>query len=145
MADESKLQVLERKIAVARRELNKIRSDVNSMKKMFIQKFKEVKELSVQGRISENIKSGFHLVHHFRTFSAFSCLRELNVSLRIISTTTAFQITDIGNLDVGESKNPPKLEISEKSWMKVLLDLRAIPFNIHTPPPPDGRDFLRGP
>ena len=51
MADESKLQleVLERKIAVARGELNKLRSDVKSVKKMFVQRFKEVEELVKKG------------------------------------------------------------------------------------------------
>lgn len=40
---------LARSVEVARRELNNLRRDLNSMKKMFIQKFKEVKELIEKG------------------------------------------------------------------------------------------------
>ncbi|KAJ7380276.1 hypothetical protein OS493_010992 [Desmophyllum pertusum] len=50
MADEAKLQLLESKIAVARRELNNLRSDMYSMKKMFGQKFKEIKEMFEKGK-----------------------------------------------------------------------------------------------
>ncbi|KAL9986484.1 hypothetical protein ACROYT_G000639 [Oculina patagonica] len=49
MADEAKFQLLESKIAVARRELNKLRSDMHSMKKMFVQKLKEIKEMAEKG------------------------------------------------------------------------------------------------
>ena len=52
MADDTTVRVLERKIAVARRELNNLRRDVNSLKKMLIQKFNEVKELPEKGEIS---------------------------------------------------------------------------------------------
>lgn len=52
MADDATNRVLEQKIAVARRELNNLRRDVNSLKKMFIQKFNEVKELLEKGEIS---------------------------------------------------------------------------------------------
>ena len=52
MADKTTVRVLERKIAVARRELNNLRRDVNSLKKMLIQKFNEVKELLEKGEIS---------------------------------------------------------------------------------------------
>lgn len=52
MADDATVRVLEQKIAVARRELNNLRRDVNSLKKMFIQKFNEVKELLEKGEIS---------------------------------------------------------------------------------------------
>ena len=51
MADEAKLQLLESKIAVARRELNNLRSDMYSMKKMFGQKFKEIKEMVEKGEL----------------------------------------------------------------------------------------------
>ena len=52
MADESKVQDVERKIAVARRELNNLRSEINSLKKMVVQKFKDVKELIEKGKIN---------------------------------------------------------------------------------------------
>ena len=52
MADDATVRVLQQKIAVARRELNNLRRDVNSLKKMFIQKFNEVKELLEKGEIS---------------------------------------------------------------------------------------------
>ena len=52
MADDATVRVLEQKIAVARRELNNLRRDVNSLKKMSIQKFNEVKELLEKGEIS---------------------------------------------------------------------------------------------
>ena len=48
MADQSTL-CLARSVEAARRELNNLRRDLNSMKKMFIQKFKEVKELIEKG------------------------------------------------------------------------------------------------
>ena len=48
MADQSTIS-LARSVEVARRELNNLRRDLNSMKKMFIQKFKEVKELIEKG------------------------------------------------------------------------------------------------
>ena len=48
MADKSTIS-LARSVEVARRELNNLRRDLNSMKKMFIQKFKEVKELIEKG------------------------------------------------------------------------------------------------
>ena len=48
MADQSTI-CLARSVEVARRELNNLRRDVKSMKKMFIQKFKEVKELIEKG------------------------------------------------------------------------------------------------
>lgn len=48
MADQSTI-CLARSVEVARRELNNLRRDLNSMKKMFIQKFKEVKELIEKG------------------------------------------------------------------------------------------------
>ena len=51
MADEAKLQLLESKIAVARRELNNLRSDMHSMKKMFAQKQKDIKEMLEKGEI----------------------------------------------------------------------------------------------
>lgn len=51
MADEAKFQLLDRKIAVARRELNNLRSDMYSMKKMFVHKFKEVKEMVETGEV----------------------------------------------------------------------------------------------
>lgn len=52
MADQAKFQLLESKIAVARRELNNLRSDMHSMKKMFVQKFKEIKEMVEKGENS---------------------------------------------------------------------------------------------
>ena len=51
MADETKVRLLESKIAVARRELNKLRSDMHSIKKMFVHKFKEVKEMVETGEV----------------------------------------------------------------------------------------------
>ena len=51
MADETKFQLLDRKIAAARRELNKLRSDMYSMKKMFVHKFKQVKEMLETGEV----------------------------------------------------------------------------------------------
>ena len=49
MADESALKVLEWKVSVARKELNNLRRDVNSLKRMFIQKITEVKESLERG------------------------------------------------------------------------------------------------
>lgn len=54
MADEAKVKHLERKIAVARKELNKLRSDMNSMKKMFVHKCKQVKEMVETGEVPQN-------------------------------------------------------------------------------------------
>ena len=51
MADEKNFQPLESKIALARRELNNLRSDMYSMKKMFAQKFKEIKEMVETGEV----------------------------------------------------------------------------------------------
>ena len=51
MADEKSFQPLESKIALARRELNNLRSDMYSMKKMFAQKFKEIKEMVETGEV----------------------------------------------------------------------------------------------
>ena len=50
MADEANVR-LESKITLARRELNNLRSDVYSMKKMFAQKFKEIKEMVETGEL----------------------------------------------------------------------------------------------
>ena len=50
MADEKNFQPLESKIALARRELNNLRSDMYSMK-MFAQKFKEIKEMVETGEV----------------------------------------------------------------------------------------------
>lgn len=44
-------QVLESKIAVARKELHNLRRDVNSLKRMFIHKFNEVKEMVEKGAV----------------------------------------------------------------------------------------------
>ena len=49
MADEANFQPLESKIALARRELNNLRSDMYSMKRMFAQKLKEIKEMVETG------------------------------------------------------------------------------------------------
>ena len=51
MADEANYQSLESKIALARRELNNLRSDIYSMKKMFAQKFKEIKGMVETGEV----------------------------------------------------------------------------------------------
>ena len=51
MADEANFQSLESKIALARRELNNLRSDMYSMKKMFAQKFKEIKGMVETGEV----------------------------------------------------------------------------------------------
>ena len=52
MADEANYQSLESKIALARRELNNLRSDIYSMKKMFAQKFKEIKGMVETGKVT---------------------------------------------------------------------------------------------
>lgn len=52
MADESTIDVLERNIYVARKELNNLRREVNSLKRMFIQKIKEVKGFVERGTLS---------------------------------------------------------------------------------------------
>ena len=52
MADESVVDVLERNIYVARKELMNLRREVNSLKRMFIQKIKEVKEFVERGTLS---------------------------------------------------------------------------------------------
>ncbi|XP_068740191.1 tRNA (adenine(37)-N6)-methyltransferase-like [Montipora capricornis] len=49
MAEESALKILEWKVSVARKELNNLRRDVNSLKRMFIQKITEVKESLERG------------------------------------------------------------------------------------------------
>ena len=51
MADEANFQRLESKIGLARRELNNLRSEMYSMKKMFVQKFKEIKEMVETGEV----------------------------------------------------------------------------------------------
>lgn len=52
MADESTVDVLERNVYVARKELNNLRREVNSLKRMFIQKIKEVKGFVERGTLS---------------------------------------------------------------------------------------------
>lgn len=52
MADESTIDVLERNIYVARKELNNLRREVNSLKRMFMQKIKEVKGFVERGTLS---------------------------------------------------------------------------------------------
>ena len=53
MAEESiTLDSLERNICVARKELNNLRQEVNSLKRMFIQKIKEVKGFVEKGTFS---------------------------------------------------------------------------------------------
>lgn len=52
MEDESIIDVLERNIYVARKELNNLRREVNSLKRMFIQKIKEVKGFVERGTLS---------------------------------------------------------------------------------------------
>ena len=52
MAHESTIDVLERNIYVARKELNNLRREVNSLKRMFMQKIKEVKGFVERGTLS---------------------------------------------------------------------------------------------
>ena len=67
MADEAKVQLLERKIAVARRELNKLRSDMHSMKKMFVHKCKQVEEMVKTGEVSQSFSQTLQLHARIRS------------------------------------------------------------------------------
>ena len=75
MADE--LEHLKRKVFVARKELNNIRKEMSTMKKLFIHKFKELQEKS---KSSKSVECDLNCIH---TKSCLPRCKKLEVILGI--------------------------------------------------------------